>query len=678
MTFARTFSLVLLSFVFLSSASFGASSVNKCLSFYEPSSKELIALIDSIQKNSKSNTEWLAFPMSDRATQNMVEKLIELSLGKKAAFAESIKLKRFKDSGLQTIALLALHDEVTWFKYLDKAMKAPLLDDSLVNSLIPIVRSMPENLKSKVISKVTANYSSLSKINHTNFPRRRNLRLAPKRSIDAVLLHLIKPDVWLRQDVQKTKDPVQSYVNYLNYLKSDIFPASDRGNYSVDVIMTVAETIQSQMKALASDIASPSVTITGSFPNGRAKLSDTDLDCQVSHRDLIKHFPAFTAAINEKMAKAFAFSSKFQVDAMWESTTPHFAAQINPIFLKITPTHIQIEVFSAVQPFHKDSILLPQNYQAPDVYVLKEASEKTNVVSLPRKESVVPTYMTAQIELAKKLETYQEHDWIEFVRSISKAPQFNDFVQNSLVPVIKNMPDSLRKKVLDEIEIQYPKAHDKNWVRKGWFFQIKKMALLSPQQSLDILTNQLLPARKFIEKMIEGGKKVDKAYESYLAELRSGVYSRAKVGHYTGAEVNGIVLGIRGFLQSSDLIPKGTAIRLVGRFPNGRAYVSPIPVELIVPDFVHDLDLNKIRAGIARRINQHDPKLKFEVSVLSQNITETKVAVTDPIQIQITHDDVNLLIYDPIKTIDRDQILLPQNYEAPISLKLYKEFAIAQ
>ena len=722
--------LVLLNFSFSAQALNRVSQSRACIAFYQSAGHEsiesLVKKIQSLGDKLKRESNWLALPKSEPQTQALVEQLITMPQTMREDLRGRVTQLFSKRSEYRKVILLALYDPATWTDFLDRAMKGPLFDDSMVNSLIPVIRSMPDDLKSDVLAKVTADYSNLSKVNFTRFPVRTNLRLAPKRSIDALILHIIKPDEWFRKDLEITQNPLETYERYLQFLRTDIFKNSDRGNYTTAEIITVAEAIQKVLQEKASKLAGASVTVTGSFPNGRAKIADTDLDSRLSHQELHAYLDDMSASVNQAMT-VYPTPSKFTVEAMWATTTAHFAAQINPLFLRITPTDIQVEVYPAVRPLHKDSILMDYNYEAPTRYTLKSIG--TNVVKIgtrlsPPSRDVV--WLTAQIEnqlsdfsfavkpakspsgsptaseLIRSVQTLSENQqrdilsivtsrshsisankdaqtlltlalnykpaWIAFIKDAIKNPQANDALFNALVPVFKKLPGDIKTAIQKEITNAYPDISTKAWVRKGLFFK-KIHALLSPRDALDVITNQVFPAKTEILNAIANGDSAEGAYSRFLSVQHSRFYANTQIGDYQAKYVHAIATKIQSAMAAKPALFGEAPVYIVGRFPNGRVDRTDFGIEVITADPLNKSIVHEISYAINGKTK---PRAKefIEVEAKSVETTIVKEAILNPVQVKITKNSIELQVHDPIQNIDRDQFQLPQNYPAPTLLKL--------
>lgn len=695
-----------------------------CILYYGQSEVTTLAKkIQSLDDSKKKDTDWLAFPKGDPQTQALVDQLIKLSTVQKEALLEQVLKNKSRHRDFRRIVLLALYDKTTWFEFIDRAMRGPLLDDSLVNSLIPLIRSMPENLKADVLAKVTPSYSKLSKVNFTKFPFRTNLRLAPKRSIDALILHIIKPDEWFKKDYEITNNALETYTRYLQFLKTDIFKNSDRGNYSTAEVITVAEAIQ---KVLQDNInkftGQASITITGSFPNGRAKISDTDLDSRISHTEMHDLLDDMSSAVNKAML-IYPFPSKFTVEAMWATTTAHFAAQINPLFLRITPSEIQVEVYSAVRPLHKDSVLMEYNYEAPTRYTIKTNDFKHPKLALvsslkrhdvrwlenklhsglenfslnvrPSKKStasasadeIVSTVLglnpiaardvhfqvnnsvsgfTASRDARQliRLALYDTEAWEQFVHDATKRPQSNDALFNALVPVFAKMPENLQTKLSNLIAAAYSAASDKAWIRKGILFR-KSYGLISPRDALDVITNQVFQAKKFIEVEIQKGHAPEFAYDRFLSRQHNQFYSQTpRIKPYGLKDIKSVAEKVQNAIKKDPELFGKNGIQIVGRFPNGRAEMDDLSLELIVGDPLN----KKIVHALSYALNgKTKPSAKefVEVDIKTIEPSTTKEAIVNPIQIKVTKDSIELQVHAPIQNLDRDRYHLPQNYPAP-------------
>jgi len=715
-------------------------SSHTCISFYGQSEvTKLAKKIQSLDDSRKKDTEWLAFPKGDPQTQALVEQLIQLPSIQRENLLRQVVKNKAKNQNFHRVILLALYDKTSWFEFIDRATKGPLLDDSLVNSLIPIVRQMPESLKGDILAKVTPNYSKLSKVNFTKFPLRTNLRLAPKRSIDALILHIIKPDEWFRKDLEITGSAFETYTRYLQFLKTDIFKNSDRGNYSTPEIITVAEAIQKVLQKNVSKFTGPelaAITITGSFPNGRAKISDTDLDSRISHQEMHALLDEMSTAVNEAMT-VYPFPSKFTVEAMWATTTAHFAAQINPLFLRITPTEIQVEVYPAVRPLHKDSVLMEYNYDAPTRYTIKKndfkytpvpsvaAAKKPHDIAWlesklhsglenfsfnvrPSKKSNAAasadeivnsvlnlstihardihfevnngrTHLTASRDalLLIKLALFDTKAWELFLQDATKRPQENDALFNALVPVFAKMPENLSIKISDIITHAYPDISSKSWIRKGFLFK-KVSGVISPRDALDVTSNQVFQARKFIEAAIKKGQTPEAAYNNFLSRQHERFYSKTKrIKSYSLDQVKAVAEKIQNAIKKEPELFGKNGVQIVGRFPNGRAEMDDLSIEFIVADPLN----RKIAHALSYALNgKTKPRAKefIEVDIKTLETTTTKEAIVNPIQIKITQDTIELQVHSPIQNIDRDRYQLPQNYPAPALFTIPMVNAVAE
>lgn len=698
-------------------------SSTSCRVFYAQSIISYAKKIQSLDDSKKKDTEWLAFPKGDPQTQALVEQLIGLSKPERDSLLHHLSKQKIKHSEFRRVILLALYDKATWFDFIGRATRGPLLDDSLVNSLIPIIRAMPEDLKTDVLNRVTPDYSKLSKVNFTKFPIRTNLRLAPKRSIDALILHLIKPDEWFKQDIQITNNALESYTRYLQFLKTDIFKNSDRGNYSTPEIITVAEAIQKVLQNNISKFNGPaSITITGSFPNGRAKIADTDLDSRLSHQEMHAVLDDMSAAINKAM-KVYPFPSKFTVEAMWATTTAHFAAQINPLFLRITPTEIQVEVYPAVRPLHKDSVLMDYNYEAPTRYTIKTNTFQYPISTIaavkptrdfawlegklqsglegfslsvrPAKklnaaasaDDIVSTVLnldatksselhfqlsqgrggiTASPEAKKliKLAVFDLKEWESFFQDTIKRPQENDALFNALVPVFAKMSMNLRNQISDWIQAAYPDISSQAWLRKGIFLK-KVYGLISPQDALDVITNQVFPAKNYFEDRLKKGVTTQAAYGSFLADQHIKFYSKsARIKKYSADVIKTISEKIQlAIKKNPDLFGK-EGVQIVGRFPNGRADMDDLNIEFIVADPLNKKIAHELSYALNGKTKRRAKEF-IEVDIKTIETTTTKEAIVNPIQIKITKDTIELHVHSPIQNMDRDRYQLPHNYPAP-------------
>lgn len=709
------------------SLSLFAQTKDACIAYYRNGS----AMVGNYISFSNSNktflkkTAWLKMPQSDPLLNEHVLEAIQFSEAERVKAIEVIKSQKVKDGNLREILLLSSYDKNTWIAFLKRAMRGPLQDDSLVNALIPVVRNMPLELRQDLLEIVKPRYQSLSKRNVSIFPPKMNLRLAPKRSIDALFLHLFPAKEWIELDMQTSGNALVSYDRYLKFLKETLFDQATNGGYSASDVVGVAERVQAVLRANASEISrDATIWITGSFPNGRAKVKNTDLDSQLSEGGLKALFPEINFQINSA-AKNAGLDRHFKIEAMWESTTPHFAAQINPIFLKITKDTISLDIYSAVQPHFKDKALIPQNYEPPTSFVLKaEASlgsilgdsnkslkmdvskavvskavetkfqgydVNTNWMALSSKSPEVEALVRSILLLTpgermstlgflnrypkdlKKLDTilrlalYDKAAWDEYFDRFSSTPEPTDALFNSLMPIIEKMPTELKEHLVKRVTEQYPTVSRKKWVLGITGRNFKTIA---PKRALDILVNQLVPAQKYISEQIQKGDDAVTAYDKFIRHQHNTVYPNLAVGSYPASLVLEVAKVIQADLRKYPKKANEEELIIAGSFPNGRANLKKSDIDVQIPNTHYEDLIPTLHKSVNEYLKTSSHPTTMEVNSMFLTTTRINAGLVSPVQIRITRDEIRLEVYKPIRNIDRDEVQLPKNYEKPMSIML--------
>ena len=195
--------------LFLTISSSISSGASTCTSVFSSSGTDhLSPLRQALSINFSSFPEksiWLSYPRQEPITQKLVESLIQLNEAERVQALKELQQSPPKDPRLNNSLLLALYDRPTWEIFFARFTKEPLLNDSLVNSLVPVLRHMPMELRDHFYEKIRLIYPTLSKKNYTLIPFRKELRLAPKRSVDAFIQHTMRPDEMIFQDLRVTQ-----------------------------------------------------------------------------------------------------------------------------------------------------------------------------------------------------------------------------------------------------------------------------------------------------------------------------------------------------------------------------------------------------------------------------------------------------------------------------------------
>lgn len=126
---------------------------------------------------------------------------------------------------------------------------------------------------------------------------------------------------------------------------------------------------------------------------------------------------------------------------------------------------------------------------------------------------------------------------------------------------IKQLPESRKQELLNQIANEYPRSSEKNQYPK-----------LSGRRTLDVIINRLLPPKDIIAQRIAEKQTPLEAYYHYL-NLVSSALGKGKRGNYSADHVVKIMKTIQDWMRD----PKREEIQFVrffGSFPNGRAHVN--------------------------------------------------------------------------------------------------------
>lgn len=361
--------LCILTLARMSSASVRCESL---LSEEQVETKEFVQLSELIgDQNSilREDTAYLNY--KDAGMEVLVQMAIKTTSAEKKILIQKIEMltpvsfrgdhsEQFFYENPRLVLKLALYDEKTWTHMLS------ILDRILIRSaptiskrLYPMIQSMPSDLKISLLNEIGKRYAKAEKIN-TNY-------MGPKRFLDALLSYFLPPVDILKNFVQGGASPLAAFDHYLILLRASIVQPEGYEYYSANDILFAAEQYQKQL-------ADPNdfIYLTGSFPNGKAKLETSDVDVFISKNNQIeKAFLIIDRANNEY------FHSQGKVNSHLEShvTPTTFSledlATINPLMILITQNEIKLMVFPAILTDHSDLILRGISYPEPEQYTLE-------------------------------------------------------------------------------------------------------------------------------------------------------------------------------------------------------------------------------------------------------------------------------------------------------------------
>lgn len=719
---------VILSFVVLFFSQGIFAQQNSCLDLlvdsvetYRVHSKEF-DLVKSIivvgYKDIDPKTSWLEYPLQDPKMDSLVNKIIKLSSEERKLIMDILQNSPKPSKNIEKIFRLALYDRDLWIRYFKDFSTKAQYDHALVGALIPVLRSMPHDLRDEIYDMIQEVYLRLTKRNIRYFPKIQfGLRLAPKRAVDAFIQHTFKMDEVIEADLSEGKPFLSAYNSLLSSLKSQFFPNSPLGGYTAEDVQLVAETIQDVIarEAPRLGIIDPKIVITGSFPAGRANLAKSDLDAQLSDRRLIEIFPEIDIAVNRVLRQKYP-ESNLEIHAMWETTTEPFTAQVNPIFLEISLSNVKLSVFGPSRALHKDSRMMRYNYAEPKRYLLSSRSKEfdldayqtigkiaqeitlgypsfpkeTTWLIKPEKNPRVEELVQSIIKLPESdmkyiqdlvlkypslhknlkqvllLATFHVETWELYFQNFSQKPEPYNTLFNALVPVLSKMPDGVRDIFYQKINRIYPELSKKKWVLKFPFFG-RAYLELSPKMAIDVFILHTFKGAETIRSSFQRTGNALEALSAYFNGLRSKVFSGLENGNYSAEEVLESARSIQKVLREKyqpeeDEIPE---IILAGSFPNGRANLSSSDIDVMINHPNIELLYKEMDTRVNGILRAKHPNAKLEIHSMFSTTTIVDAAVISPAFIRITPKRIELIVYKPFRPLPGDKHFLPQNYEDP-------------
>ncbi len=323
-------------------------------------------------------TPWLSYPARDPRTQEWVELLLLLDDSERRLLRKAIHSRPIADPKLHKIAMLSLYDWDTWHAYFTNFSQVAQLDEALINSLMPVLRKMPEDLLQSLYDRIAPVYDNLSKLNarRVGMTVRTELRLAPKRAVDAFIRNTIRADETLSEGVKSGLHPLAAYSKFIRELRTRIFATTRKvSEYDANEVLAAGLAVQEVLRKNQKIFPQGEVLMTGSFPNGRAKLASSDVDCILSDPEMKPLLEKFDEAVNAVLRKQHP-EAKLEFHTMRLTTTPNFAADINPMQIRVGIEKVELLVYGPEKVLYGDTRRLPFNYAEPESYVLNAISSR--------------------------------------------------------------------------------------------------------------------------------------------------------------------------------------------------------------------------------------------------------------------------------------------------------------
>ncbi|MBI2068171.1 MAG: hypothetical protein HYT77_09195 [Deltaproteobacteria bacterium] len=245
------------------------------------------------------------------------------------------------DRDMQRVLKLTLFDPETWDTVLEDLSTHGTRSEALYTTLVPLLERMPRSLQDSLFAKIPTLYPLAEKggwfIAECVFP--------PKRAIDAFVRGILRPEQIISQAVRDGKTTWEAYQVYLETVRTRIFANTPYGDYTIEDVQAVVESIRAVLKKDPSLGEEASVILYGSFPNGRALIASSDLDVVPSTPRLVAFYHRMDAAISESLRPRHP-----DIDLRLQESPIHFdptnMAIVNPVMLRISAAKTELLVYS--------------------------------------------------------------------------------------------------------------------------------------------------------------------------------------------------------------------------------------------------------------------------------------------------------------------------------------------
>ena len=126
-------------------------------------------------------------------------------------------------------------------------------------------------------------------------------------------------------------------------------------NYSYREISKIVSFFKQEAARLQAQLPGPEITITmaGSFANGKASLTASDIDLSISNFQLLREVPQWQNEINH-ILKAERPETNLTIEAHGEPK--YFYGQINPLVIEISARRVRLHVFPPSRVDHSNHL----------------------------------------------------------------------------------------------------------------------------------------------------------------------------------------------------------------------------------------------------------------------------------------------------------------------------------
>lgn len=321
--------------------------------------------------------------------EKFFQELQQLKEADKALLREELKAAYPVLDEAPLLARIGLNEEAGWLKFFEASLE-PTEKPLMIGELRPLVETIPEPTKAKLLAEVGRRYPTAGKMPEGE----RNAKFYPKRLLDGWLRMLLKGEDTFAAALAETNEPLKAYQKYFDQVNASVVPhipnakAAGYGRLAARDLLGIAEQIQKYLhdplvkKHLYMNfrddngfVRPPRVRIFGSTVKGTGKLG-SDLD--LGYAEIQHHFVNGGERMGEKVpGLADALTNYLKVarpdldlnftgNAHFMGSVDEILTALEPFMIEISPDKIELLVYprqieARIVPFRGKKPI----YQAP-------------------------------------------------------------------------------------------------------------------------------------------------------------------------------------------------------------------------------------------------------------------------------------------------------------------------
>ena len=254
-----------------------------------------------------------------------------------------------------------------------------------------------------------------------------------------------------------------------------------------------------------------------------------------------------------------------------------------------------------------------------------------------------------------KLILQDQGTWDIFLKTSSENIFYtSNVILKRMQPIIEQFEVDFKIRLLENLGKQY--------------FSLKKINTnwTGPKRLADGIMSHLYPPKDFFISSISSRESTAEVYGRYLKKINSLIRQRNEPQY----NVNDIIYLAKLYQKK---LKEGDNLIIVGSFPNGKAKIDTSDIDV----FLENISYGKYFYEIDSAFNQYllnqnklNPRLESHSTPATFNLSE--LAIVSPIQIKVTTEQIDLLVYPPININRRDinlkNLSWPQPDVYPLSL----------